>query len=216
MSTHAASMPLRCRALNAFWKNSSRVSFSRSRRNHSGSPLYRLLAMVRNFCFLPRWISSTPFAAAPVSAALPPRFQIPQHPCSPPAPPAWPPGGPLRSRKLPPHSILEPFAERSLARQLRDLLGLHPAIRTAQAVQLDHHCRAVLKARQVTNFPFTDLGDLAHAPPTTGTNQLPIAGLATHPPPQRFRFFVNLAPIHSVLRPSQNLCPIVVPQNWAL
>src|SRR5580693_7361913 len=60
ISTHAASIPALCRALNSVLKNSSRVSFFLSRPNHSGSPLSRLLATVRNFCFLPRWISSTP------------------------------------------------------------------------------------------------------------------------------------------------------------
>src|SRR5229473_4004648 len=80
-----------------------------------------------------------------------------------------------------PHRVLEPFAERSLARQLRDLLGLHPAIRTAQPIQLDHDCRPVLKTRQITDLPFANFGDLAHAPPTTGANQLPLTRFAAHP-----------------------------------
>ena len=60
MSTHAAVIRIRCPALNSFRKNSSSVSFFRSRPNHNGSLLSRLLTTVMNFCFFPRWISSTP------------------------------------------------------------------------------------------------------------------------------------------------------------
>src|SRR6266567_8747931 len=216
MSTHAASMPLRCRALNSSWKNSSKVSFFRSRPNHSGSPLSRLLATVRNFCFLPRWISSTPNCRNPgfrrPAAHVPDTAGRSIAPCSPPAPPAWPPAC-RRALAGFPHRVLEPFAERSLARQLRDLLGLHPAIRTAHPIQLDHDCRPVLKARQIMDLPFANLGDLAHASSTTAANQLPLAGLAAHPQSQRLGFFIDLAPIHPVARPSQNPRPLVVSQT---
>ena len=40
--------------LSCLSKNSSSVSFFRSRPNHSGSPVSRLLTTVRNFCFFPR------------------------------------------------------------------------------------------------------------------------------------------------------------------
>src|SRR5229473_4578387 len=60
ISTQAASMRLRCPLLSCVLKYSSSVSFFRSRPNHSGSPVSRLLTTVTNFCCLPRWISSTP------------------------------------------------------------------------------------------------------------------------------------------------------------
>lgn len=63
ISTHAAVIRIRCRRLSACSKNSSSVSFFRSRPNHTGSALSRLLTTVRNFCFFPRWISSTPICA---------------------------------------------------------------------------------------------------------------------------------------------------------
>src|SRR5437016_11225001 len=83
----------------------------------------------------------------------------------------------------------------------------------AQPVQLDHDCRPVLKARQITDLPFANLGDLAHASSTTAANQLPLAGLAAHPQSQRLGFFIDLAPIHPVARPSQNPRPLVVSQT---
>src|SRR5713101_6615132 len=60
---------------------------------------------------------------------------------------------------------------------------------------------------------FANLGDLAHASSTTGANQLPLTRFAAHPQSQGFRFFIDLAPIHPVARPSQNPRPVVVPQT---
>ena len=63
ISTHAAEIRVRWPALSSVRKNSSRVSFFRSRPNHTGSPLSGLLTTVMNFCFFPKWISSTPINA---------------------------------------------------------------------------------------------------------------------------------------------------------
>src|SRR6516225_4304742 len=53
MSTHAASILFLCRLTNWVRKNSSSVSFFRSRPNHSGSPVSRLHTTVRNLSFFP-------------------------------------------------------------------------------------------------------------------------------------------------------------------
>lgn len=50
----------RWRALNCVPKNSSSVAFFRSRPNHSGSPLSKLLATAMNFVVFPKKISPTP------------------------------------------------------------------------------------------------------------------------------------------------------------
>src|SRR6266568_1173035 len=60
ISTHAASIPFRCRLVNSLRKNASSVSFLRSLPNHSGSPLSRLHTTVRNLSCLPLYNSSTP------------------------------------------------------------------------------------------------------------------------------------------------------------
>jgi len=54
-------------------EDSSKVSFFRSRPNHSGSPLSRLLATVRSFCFLAQVDFIYAQLPQPISAALPSR-----------------------------------------------------------------------------------------------------------------------------------------------
>ena len=59
-------------ALSCFSKNSSSVSFFRSRPNHSRSPVSRLLTTVRNFVSSPDKFHLPPSAATPASFAPPP------------------------------------------------------------------------------------------------------------------------------------------------
>jgi polysaccharide biosynthesis/export protein len=51
---HADGTVVASTTVNRCAKNSSSVSFFRSRPNHTGSPVSRLLTTVRNFCFFPR------------------------------------------------------------------------------------------------------------------------------------------------------------------
>src|ERR1700729_1110785 len=60
MSTHTASILFRRRLTNWLRKKLSSVSFFRSLPNHKGSAVSRLHTTVKNFPFLPRYISSTP------------------------------------------------------------------------------------------------------------------------------------------------------------
>ncbi len=160
ISTHAASMPALCRALNSVSKNSSRVSFFLSRPNHSGSPLSRLLATVRNFCFLPRWISSTPSCRSAGFrrwSAQRSRYRKSMDRTVVAAT-----SNCLATRRAAALSQASPTASSNrllngaLPRQLLDVFGFDPAIQAAQTVQLDNDRRTVLKARQIPNFPLVD------------------------------------------------------------
>jgi len=90
------------------------------------------------------------------------------------------------------HNLFAPLAERRFARQLLDLLCLDSAVRTADPVQLDHHRRTVLKARQIAHLAFIDLVEFTHPAPTTGAHQLPVPRLPPHPKFQGLGLLVDL------------------------
>jgi len=122
---------------------------------------------------------------------------------------------PPRGRTLAslPHRVLEPFAERRFARQLRHLLRLQSAVRALHPVLLDHHRRPVFEARKMAHLALVDVGDLLGAAPAPGADQHPIPTLAPHPQLQPFGRFINLASPHPIAGPSQNPRPVVISQT---
>src|SRR5215469_2082322 len=80
-----------------------------------------------------------------------------------------------------PTVFFKALAERRLARQLRHLLRLHPAVRTAHPIQLHHHRRAKLKTGQIPYLALVAVIGLGHLPPTARAHQLPIPTLAPYP-----------------------------------
>ena len=108
------------------------------------------------------------------------------------------------------HGLFESLAERRFARQLLHLLGLHPTLRAAHPVQLDHYRRLVCEARQVPHFPLVAFVDCRHPLAATTAHQPPIPALPPHPQFQRLPLFVDLALVYPIPRPSQNLRPLVV------
>jgi len=103
------------------------------------------------------------------------------------------------------HRFLKALAEGRLARQQRYFLSLDAALRTPQSIQLDHYSGAVIEARQIPYLPLVDLGNFLAPSTTAGTLEFAVPALAPHPQTQSLSFFVDLAAIDPVPRPSQNL-----------
>src|SRR5580658_3018464 len=117
---------------------------------------------------------------------------------------------PRRTLARQPHRLFEALAERRLTRQLRYFLRLDAALRTAHPIELDYHRRPVLRPRQVAYLALVNFCHLADSPTTARTLQFAVPAFTTHPQSQPLGFFLDLAAIHPVPRPSQNLCPFVL------
>src|SRR5712691_9938420 len=104
------------------------------------------------------------------------------------------------------HRLFEALAERRLARQLRYFLRLDSAVGTAHPVEFDDHRRAVLRPRQIAYLSLVNLCNFADSLTTAGTLQSAVPALTAYPQTQRLSFFVDLAAIDPVPRPSQTLC----------
>jgi hypothetical protein len=109
------------------------------------------------------------------------------------------------------HGLFKAFAERRLARQLRNLFRLDATVRTVNPIQLNHYRGAVLKAGRIAHLPLTDVADFRELPPATGADQLPIAALAPNPQLQRLAPLVDFVTVDPVAQPPKNSAPLVVP-----
>src|ERR1700730_5964228 len=104
-----------------------------------------------------------------------------------------------------PHCLFEALAKRCLARQLRHLFCLHPAIRTAHPLQLHHHRRPKLETGQVAYLSLVRVISLAQLPPAAGAHQFPVPTLAPNPQLQRFRRLIDFVSVDPVPRPPRTL-----------
>ena len=98
----------------------------------------------------------------------------------------------------------------SFARQQLYFLGLDPAVRTAQSIQLDHYRRAVFEARQIPYLPLVNLGNFLDPSTTAGTLQFAVPALPPHPQLQDLVLLVDLVPVHAVTGPLQDSCEFVI------
>jgi hypothetical protein len=112
-----------------------------------------------------------------------------------------------------PDRIFEPFAERRLAWQLRDLLHLDAAIGAAHSIHLDDYRRAELHARQIADFPLAHVMRVLQLTAATRANQLPISSLAPYPQFERLGPFIDLMPIDPVPWPTEQFRQFVVSQT---
>src|SRR6516165_9895091 len=111
------------------------------------------------------------------------------------------------------HCVLEPFAERRLAGQLRHPLDLDAAVRTTHPVHFDNHRCSEFHARQIAYFSLAHIVRRFQFPAASGANQLPIPALPAYPKLERLSPLINLVPVDSIAWPPQQLRQIVVSQT---
>src|SRR5258706_2354714 len=111
-----------------------------------------------------------------------------------------------------PDNLFEPLAERCLGGQLLDLLHADSALRTPQPMHFHNYRGAIYAPGQVPDFALAHIVHRVQSSPTSATLKPPVDRLATDPQFQCLRRFVQLVPVHSIPRPSQDRCPFFVCQ----
>ncbi len=76
----------------------------------------------------------------------------------------------------------------------------------------DHRC-AELHARQIAHFPLTYIVRVLQLAAAARANQLPISALAPYPQFERLGPLIDLMPVDSIARPSQQFRQFVVSQT---
>jgi hypothetical protein len=99
-------------------------------------------------------------------------------------------------------NLFEAFAERRLGGQLLDPLHSNSAFRTSQPMHFYYHRCPINAPGQIADFSFPHIVHLVQPPSASATLKSSPERLSPYPQFQRLRLFVQLMPIHSILRPS--------------
>lgn len=125
---------------------------------------------------------------------------------------------PALPRRLQGRDALSPTAFSNLLQE-GTLMGscktfslLNAALGAVHPVNLDEHRGLELSPRQVPYCPLTEATGLRELPGASGTLDLPVAPLVSHPQPQHLGLLINLVPAHLMARPPQNLGEL--PVGW--
>src|SRR5438445_3784913 len=102
------------------------------------------------------------------------------------------------------HGLFKALTERRFARQLGHSLHPHPAGRTADPVDFNDHRRPVFAPRQVSHLPLPVIVHLGELPPATRADQLAVPPFPPHPYTHGIGFLIDLVPVYSATRPSQD------------